>query len=74
MDDHIFAAQKFACCPKCWAKTRGPSVDGCKKQLLTRARLTVGPVYTRAFEHCKVSLDCTNSSACKGDIAFGTHA
>jgi len=30
-----------------------------------------GPVYTRAFEHCKVSLDCTDSTFCKGDIQFG---
>ena len=29
-----------------------------------------GPVYTRAFEHCKVTLDCTDSSFCKGDIKF----
>merc|ERR1712166_436259 len=29
-----------------------------------------GPVYTRAFEHCAVSLDCTNSSFCKGNIQF----
>lgn len=29
-----------------------------------------GPVYTRAFERCKVLLDCTNSSFCKGDIKF----
>ena len=33
-----------------------------------------GPVYTRAFENCKVTLDCTNSSSCKGDIQFLTRA
>jgi len=31
-----------------------------------------GPLYSRKFEHCTVSLDCTNATgACEGDIQFG---
>lgn len=33
-----------------------------------------GPVYTRTFQLCNVSLDCTNTSFCKGDIVFGASA
>eukprot|EP01051_Picozoa_sp_SAG22_P003900 SAG22_NODE_198_length_15480_cov_24.005526_8_plen_78_part_00 len=31
-----------------------------------------GPLYARTFERCTVSLDCTNTSFCVGDIRFGT--
>jgi len=33
---------------------------------------SAGPVFTRAFEHCQVTLNCTQADFCRGDIAFGT--
>ena len=29
-----------------------------------------GPVFRRKYERCAVSIDCTNSTACVGDISF----
>jgi len=31
---------------------------------------SAGPVYKRAFEHCEVTLDCTQNDFCRGDISF----
>lgn len=31
-----------------------------------------GPLFSRTFEQCTVSLDCTNTTACVGDIKFGS--
>lgn len=47
-------------------------VSTCGKPTELAPAVGSGPVYTRAFEHCKVSLDCTDSASCKGDIQFGT--
>ena len=42
----------------------------CGKPTEPAPAVGAGPVYTRAFEHCNVLLDCTNTSFCKGDIKF----
>ena len=45
---------------------------GCGKPTEPAPAVGSGPVYSRSFEKCKVSLDCTNTTACKGDIKFGS--
>ncbi len=48
------------------------TATGCGKPTEPAPLPGTGPVYKRTFEKCKVSLDCTNSSFCVGDIDFGT--
>ena len=45
---------------------------GCGKPTEPAPAVGSGPVYSRSFEKCKVSLDCTNTTACKGNIKFGS--
>ena len=51
--------------------------DGAHTALIHSARCgrPLGPaegevVFTRAFEGCRVSLDCTNATKCVGNISF----
>merc|ERR1711934_243539 len=44
----------------------------CGKPVEPAPTVGSGPVYSRMFEHCRVSLDCTNTTFCQGDIKFGT--
>ena len=48
----------------------GTKVTTCGKPLGPAPSATSGPVFARKYEHCQVQVDCTNTSACTGDIKF----
>ena len=34
--------------------------------------VTSGPVFRRQYQHCQVTLDCTNTSYCRGSLSFNS--
>lgn len=44
--------------------------SGCGRPITPPPALDAGPIFHRKYERCLVSLNCTDSAACVGDIAF----
>ena len=47
-------------------------VSTCGKPLGPAPAFGSGPIFARKYEHCQVHVNCTNTTACTGDIKFGT--